>query len=502
MKKPLVVIALIAALVLAAVSIAVLVGARIVGPRLISVAAPSGVPLGEHDVPRPEPSRLALHLVVPLSLLDEVANAEVPPTFRGTGTKNFHKRIRNGTYSWEVARREIRFQNRGDQLAFAVPFEGQAHLKGELDAAILTLPFTGQAAVAGVASGTLKPEIGPNWQVIPNLVPDVKLDKASLQLGQLGSVEIGDFLGGNLGQYLQKEARKFAPALRKSLPLRREAQKLWNEAHLVEQVSDEPALWLKVSPSRFLLGPIDYATPGELSVAVAVDAETSLLNRAPAPPQRTPLPDLTPLEGAPRTDLRLPLILGMAELNAVLAKEEFDLDTGVGTTIKVHGLAAEVGQGGYLNLKLDLVADRSTLGRGVTGSIWVRGRPVIDYERQTLGFTQIELTVETEDRLSHAAKWLLGDLLVSALEAKLRVDLSDYQAELDEEVQKALAGGRLPEGVEISLRELEIRLLDVYTVSRHVPGGEDDPGLVLVVQATAEVSSRIHRLDFKKSDEP
>jgi hypothetical protein len=103
----------------------------------------------------------------------------------------------------------------------------------------------------------------------------------------------------------------------------------------------------------------------------------------------------------------LPLVIRLAELNELLAKEDFEIDTGIGTKIQVSGLAAEVGQGGYLNLKLELEADRSRLGRGVAGTIWVRGRPVIDYEKQTLGFTGVELTVETRDQLTTAATWLL-----------------------------------------------------------------------------------------------
>lgn len=482
--------------------VAIFLGARILGPRLISVGAPSGQPLGEHDLPRPETSVLGLGLAVPVTLLNELANAEVPETFTGSDKKNFHKRIRNGAYAWAVRRGPIAFENTGGGLAFALAFEGAVDLQGDIDASILTIPIQGRADVAGTAGGTLKPEVLADWSVNPNYTPDLQLSKAALQLGQLGKIDISEFLGGSLGQFLQKEARKLTPAIRKSLNLRGEVAKHWNEAYLSRQVSDDPALWVSVTPQRVLLGPIRYDTPGELRLAVAIETQTYLSNRAPAEPQRAPLPDLTPLEGPAGTDLRLPLVIGIAELNEVLAGENLDIDTGMGTRVKVDGITAEVGQGGYLNLKLELEADRSKLGRGVAGTIWVKGRPMIDYEKQTLGFTDVELTVETRDKLTGAAAWLLEELLVKGLEAQLRVDLNDYKAELDEEVQKAIAKSSLPEGIELSLKDLEVRLTDIYTITRHAADGPPDPGIVLVIRATGDIQSRITTLRPAATDAP
>lgn len=491
-----------AALVVAAALLAVFLGAKILGPKLISVAAPTGDPIGEHDSPKPETSLLALGIAVPVSLLDELANAEVPETFTGEEKKNFHNRIKNGAYAWDVKRGPIRFRNTGGGLAFTVPFEGKAKLQGDLDAAILTVPLDGSADLAGNAGGTLTPEVLGDWSVNPNLVPELDLKKGVLQLGQLGRIDVSDFLSGSLGQYLQKETRKLTPALRKTLNLRREVQKFWSEAHLVKEVNDDPALWASVTPRRLFLSPLDYSVPDQVSLSVAIESETVLTNRAPVAGAPSPLPEMAPLEGPAGTDLRLPLVISMTELNEVLAGKEFDIRTGIGTSIHVDGITAEVGQGGFLNLKLELEADRSALGRGVAGTIWVRGRPVIDYEKQTLGFSGVELTVETRDQLTTAAAWLLDELIVKGLEAQLRIDLDDYQAELDEEVQKAIAGGGLPEGVEVSLQNLEVRLTDIYTITRHEPGGDPDPGIVLVIRATGDMSTRISRLDLKKDDTP
>jgi hypothetical protein len=498
MKK----IMLILAVLVVAALLAVFVGARILGPKLISVVAPSGTPIGEFDVPRPETSLLAVNIAVPVTLLNEIANAEVPKRFQGSEEKNFHQTIKQGSYTWDVTRGEIQFQNTGSQLAFSVPFDGTAQVKGNIDAKILSVPIDGSVDVGGTAGGTLVPQVMPDWQINPNLTPTLDLNKAALSLGQLGKMDISDLLGSSLGKYLQRETRKLTPSFKKSLNLRREVTKLWDQAYLSEMVSDDPPLWVQVTPQRLLVAPIDFSQADQISLTVGVQSATYLTNREPAAATRAPLPEMLPLEGPTGTDLNLPVVISMAELNEVLKTESFDIDTGIGTKIEVSGLEAEVGQNGLLNLKLNLEADQSRLGRGVAGSIWVKGKPVINYVDQTLGFTEVELTVETRDKLTGAAAWLLEGLLVKGIEAELRVDLNDYKAELDEEVQKAIAKAELPEGLDVSLKNLEVKLTDIYTITRHAADGPPDPGIVIVIRATGDVGTRIDQLIIKADKEP
>ncbi|HQW29246.1 MAG TPA: DUF4403 family protein, partial [Verrucomicrobiales bacterium] len=351
--------------------LAVFVGARILGPKLISVAAPTGTPIGEFDVPRPETSILAVNMVLPLSLLNETANTRTPERFQGSELKDFNKRIKNGAYAWDVTRGPILFQNTGGALSFSLPFEGAARLQGELDVKILMLPLSGTAEIGGTAGGTLQPVVLPDWQINPNLVPNVVLNKAALDLGQLGRIDIGDFLGGSLGEYIQKEAGKLSPSLKKSIDLRREVTKLWDQAYISKMVSDDPPVWVNVTPQRILLSPIDSSQPDQLSLTVGVQSETYLTNREPVLSERLPLPDMQPLDGATGTELHLPLIVSMTELNEVIKQESIDIDTGIGAKVQISGIEAEVGQNGLLNLKLNIEADKSRIGRGVAGSIWV-----------------------------------------------------------------------------------------------------------------------------------
>ncbi len=492
---------LLLALVIAGV-LAVFVGARILGPKLISVAAPTGDPIGEFDVPRSETSVLAVNIVLPMTLLDEIANTQTPEVFQGSEVKDFQKNIRNGSFAWDVVRGDIQFQNNGTGLTFSVPFEGAAQVRGDVDMKIISFPVNGNVEIGGIAGGTLAPQVMPDWTINPNFTPAMTLDKATIGLGQLGKIEIGEVLGGSLGGFLQKEAAKLTPTLRKSIDLRGEVSKLWEQAYLSKSVSDDPPVWVNVTPRRLLLGPIDYSQPDQLSVMVGIQSETYVTNREPLISEIAPLPELGILEGPGGTDLLIPVIISVSELNEVLKTETLDVDTGIGTGIEMSGLEARVGQNGLLDLKVEIEAGQSRIGRKIAGSIWVSGRPIINYDEMTLGFSEVALTVETRDKLAGAAAWLLEGLLVKGIESQLRVDLNDYKAELNEEVQEAIAEADLPEGIDVSFQNLNLSLSDVYTITRHSSDGEPDPGIVIVVRATGDMSTRINQVELKPAKVP
>jgi len=500
MKKRLLIAAALVLLALAAIPLAT----RILGPRIISVPSPSGQPIGEHDLPRPEESILAVDIALPLDALESLANERAPERFRGSERKNFHERISNGAYAWEVRRGPIAFENEGGKLGFATPIEGAARFEGQLDAEIITLPIDSTVQIAGAAGGTLSPVVTPEWRIDPRFAPAMDISRATLSIGGFGRMDISDLLGGALGDFVQREAGELAPVLRESIDLRREIDELWRQGYVTETISDDPPVWLSITPQEVMLAPIDYSDPEQITLTAAIRSETYLTNRQPGAPEPAPLPDMKPLDGPVATELRLPLVVGMTELNEVLAEETFEIETGFGAEVAVSGAQAEVGRDGQLNLRLAIEADQGWVGRGVTGEIWLRGRPVIDYEEQTLAFTDVTFTVETRDTLTRAAAWLLEELLIKGIERELRVDLDDYDAEIDEEVQKAIREAELPEGIEVSVENLDIRLADIYTVTRHFPegAGEAEAGIVVVIRATGEMGTRITRLRLDPEDSP
>ncbi|MEM1444121.1 MAG: DUF4403 family protein, partial [Verrucomicrobiota bacterium] len=189
----------------------------------------------------------------------------------------------------------------------------------------------------------------------------------------------------------------------------------WTQGYISQLVNDDPNVWISITPTEILMAPISYVDPTQISMAIGIRSNTFLTNRDPGLPTPAPLPDLTPLNGPVTTDLRLPIIVSVAELNEVLAEETFEIKTGIGTKIEISGIEAQIGQEGFLDLRISLQADKSRIGRGVAGDIWVRGKPVIDFDEQTLGFSQVELTVETKDKLTTAATWLLEGILTKGI---------------------------------------------------------------------------------------
>ena len=473
---------------------------KYLAPNVISVPPPSGDPIGEVEIPRPETSLLSLRIRVPVQAIQKAANREAPRRITGSERKNIHKRVKNGSYSWNIARSNITIQNTGKSLSFSVPIDGIAKAQGEIDAKIVSIPLQGTAEIGGTIAGTVNPQIAPNWQIIPNLVPQLTLTKANLNIGQLGTIGIRDVLQANVNPLVQKEAKKIGPNLIKELNLKGEMQKLWTEAHFTDQVSEKPPIWVKVRPNGIFATPLDLSNTKEIAATIAIQSQTSLSNAPPAKTQVRPLPNLKIVDTPPKTKLRIPFIINLARLNQELSKEDISVKTSIGTNVKVHGVKVAVGQNGFLNFSINLNARATKLNRPVKGEIWLKGKPIIDYEAQTLAFSDVGFTVETKDTLATAAAWMLEELLVKSIEKQLRVDLKEYKSELDEEVAKALASDDIPEGLEISIQDLEVRLADIYTITkRRAMAPKPDPGVVVVIQATGEATTRV--TDFEKLDQ-
>jgi len=284
--------------------------------------------------------------------------------------------------------------------------------------------------------------------------------------------------------------------------LRSQVDFLWREAYLSEQVKDNPNIWLSVSPKEILLSPVDYSDPEELTVTVAIKNDAFLTNREPGAPQPQSLPNLVAQPGPLSTDLKLPVIASIAKLNEVLSEENFEIKTDAGTSVEIDGLEAAVGQGGMLNLKLSLNASQSGLARGIAGDIWIEARPVIDFKEQTLGFTDVDFTLETKSKLTSVDAWLLEELLIKAIEREMRVDLDDYKEEIAEEVHKAIESADLPEGIQVSVDDLDFQLYDIYTFTRPFPEAEASPGLVVVIQATGNLATRFGLLEEDSATPP
>src|SRR6056297_2889753 len=93
---------LIAAVFLLALVVALPLATRYLGPRMIFVDPPTGRPIGEFDLPRPETSLVAVNVAIPVEMMTTLANSKIPREFEGGEQKDFHQRIKRGRYAWKA----------------------------------------------------------------------------------------------------------------------------------------------------------------------------------------------------------------------------------------------------------------------------------------------------------------------------------------------------------------------------------------------------------------
>ncbi|MDF1756064.1 MAG: DUF4403 family protein [Verrucomicrobiales bacterium] len=490
MKKLFLVLLVLGLIVLAAIG-SIPIFTKVVGPRFIQVSPPTGQAIGEFDAPKSETSVLSVTMDLPVDALAAVMNREAPREISENQKKDFHKRVKNGTLQWKMARGDIALQNTGQGLAFNLPIGGVALAAGMLDARIISLPIQGKADLRGNIMGLLRPTLSENWQMSPNVQPLLKLSQADLSLDPIGTVSARGFIEEAANPIIQREAAKLGPKVIKELDFKADVQKLWDEAHVIEKINDDPSAWIIVDPQRVVLGPVNYSNPSTISVDLSMIAQSFVSNTEADEPVPEPLPNLDLQTTVSPTDIRIPIVANISELNTALQKENISMDTKVGATVNITEPEVQVGQGGRLNISLNIQAGGGAWGRGVSGRIWLEGKPIIDYENQTLGLTEVTLTVESRQALSKAAVWLLEELLVKTIERELRADLKEHIPELEEEIQKFLTSGELPDDIQVIVGNPEVKLLDVYTITRTAEGSEPAPGIVVVLGGKGNIIVRL-----------
>lgn len=468
---------------------------KVLGPQyLLNVDPPSGAPFGDRDFPIPEKSTVAVQLELPVKLLGDLASRNAPRELKGVQRKNLHEKMTDGVVNWRMWPGPVKVNNSGKDLTFFLPVAGDAHCTGKFGR--LKINVKGNANVEGVLSGRMQPYISSDWQVVPQIKTLVRIRKANVTFGRSGNIEAKDKIQEAISPIVETEAKKIGPALTKTLKLREGIQKLWNQAHVVREVANEPQTWVVFDPGLAEMGPINYSNPETVSLTVGMVAQSFITNKQPLNRQPENLPPLTPIPSNPKTEIRVPVIADLKNLNDTLAHKTFNIKPPIGPTITISKAAIELANDpGFLNIRMNVrTASDSGKAYGLSGHFWVKAKPIVDCRTQVLGFTDVSLTVETREAVSGTAAWLMEELVVKTIEAEMRFDLKEYLPKLEDEIHKTINSVPVPEQFELSVSKPEVELLGVYTVNRVAWNQDESPGIVAVLGASSDIKVSFRKL--------
>lgn len=385
---------------------------------------------------------------------------------------------------------------------------GRLKLSGRGPDLLVTLPITAVVAARDVA-GILKGETGTaaadvTLRMRLDLKPDWTL-ASTTNITYDWTKEPGiDFLGRRI-TFTSKADDKLAKVRSDvkaiiarelaRLPVRAAAQQGWAKSHAVLELNREnPAVWARLTPQRFLYG--GYDVRGRvLTLRLGLDGTfETFVGLKPEQAAPGPLPPLAP---RPKTTqpsvLRVPVVADYAVLEPVIAKaltkraarpfviEDFGSVMAEFSEITVYGTPkGRIAVGARFKAKSDL-----PLVEAASGQIWLTARPMNEPNSRRVRFADISISGET-NLVSQPLLMALANApeFQATISDALKQNFENDFAKLTAKINRAVA--RRQDGpVDYAIT---IEKITTGTITAH---GE---GLYLPVELTARGQARLVRV--------
>jgi len=432
-----------------------------------------GEPLRVEQVMQPEPSRLAVQLRLPMSVLEEFANGELPREFPGRAK---WKAI---AFDYLLVRDEIDLASSAAGIEFTARI-ADGRIRPVLD------------SVKGRLSGKLLPSIAPNWQVDPGIKErHLDLFKADLHILLFGKVDIRKVLEPGFNWNSERIIRELVKQLQDELSARDELKRLWDEELTgLHAVDEERDAWVQVRPKKVLARPLDFSRPDEVTFHAAIDFAASAHVPKPTDPTPVPFPNLTIDPGLPtESEFRVPIAVSLDAANQLLAAETLRFDLNENTTFEATGISVKALEDGRMQVRVPFDVSRGLVSRKpIEDVLLLEGTPVIDLEGQRVGISGLSYSAEKGASWEQRGLWLVKPILLKQLETRLVWDLAPELKKLrqraNEELRKSLEESAELEGM-AAAGEFEIE--DVYLVRR----GTGSAVFVVVLGARGDAQLRL-----------
>lgn len=347
-------------------------------------------------------------------------------------------------------------------LEFTVPVKTDVRVTGlgEIGRAV-----DGRVNASMYVSGNVLLDVDENWNALASVDPDFEWREEPV-LEVLGArvpltEKVEPMVRAGMSQ-IQSELE----AEIEGLGLRERMETLWENGFFVEQISDNPEVWIRFVPKT--IGFAGFESDGDrfVSELFVTGLTKTIVGRKPEAPVATPLPPLT--RDAPVGDFRLyvPLFADyeysarlLEELLQIGEKQFFDVPVAGQVALTFRDAEVYPTTGGAIAVGLTVDVDYSRAGLiDGTGLVWLKAKMAIDSERQTVYPSSLDFGADTDSSM-------LNMIVGIARRTSVR-----------EEIEKALTydfSGDLQRGVAMANAAINREIADGVTMS----GAITDAGL-------------------------
>lgn len=412
-------------------------------------------------------SKLNLDLKIPLSVLEEAANRNLPESFSQSGTgpdkcgRVFGARVCIGTrYSYEVRRTApIKLSRAGDRLRgnIGLAISGKGGFRGD-GARLVGLNAKNFRAAAEI-TGDIALTVSPDWCVRANATFQYRWT-SSPRVEIIGGVWI-DIEGAVKGE-VDKAMRDLERRVQQAVPCevtRAAVAKIWPRTSLPFQVGGQ-TLYLNIDPSA-LGRPVVTLQDDLVSLSLAARAATSLASRRGPEEAKPDLPNATDMAADHgRVDLSIPIRIDQSilqdALSQAVAGRRFEGSTPAGsydvqlsqTSLSLHSDRME------MSARLE---GRMPLAGEAAGRVTFRGRPVHDPGGNVV-VRDPDVSLDLEGGVASVLDTPLSLAFNSLLGEIVAIDAEKARAEVRKGLSEALADLSKTGGIAFSLNEVRMTI--------------------------------------------
>lgn len=421
---------------------------------------PPVAPAEYSEEPERSETTINLPITIPLKDLEETLALRVPATFSGGGG-DFTDRLSNEGWDYRMQRGTINLEAAHNDIVFSIPLSGTGKVWGELGRGERKQTVRAQLDIEGALSGSLAVAIDNQWYVKPDLALSAHLSKAEIPLGRNRSIPLHKQLEGQLNKQMEKKKPELVAAIVDRLDVKGRAEKVWERLHMVRQIRQAPAVWIRSDPQRIAFKPFDLTDGVNIRTGLGIEVflETVVSEKAPTVDLK-PLPELVLQADIPgRFSLYLPVRVSFEELNKTLQAKMGE------RTVRIAGDASITFQeislatlGQKVMVTIDFQANRVGFADRVRGKLYLLGRIHYDDVSCTVSVVELNYDLNTRETLLSAADWLLKPMLLEAIEKRLAFPVSDQLGRARDEANRIINGFKMPPefDAQIEIRSLEL----------------------------------------------
>ena len=423
-------------------------------------------------VTAPRAGRIGLRARVAYDDLEAIAREALPERRPERGSKRLCKRVLGmsvcGTARWDVVLARtgapVLAADGDERVAVTLPLrvDGTVGVDGRVARALglRTLELHGAVRV----TARLALDLDDRWCPRVSLALD-HLWTERPALDWAAGIDID--LTERLDAVIDDELERLPARLDEAIDCERFRARLgdyWRAHHLPLSIPGGADAWLDVVPTGFAFSGV-RAERDALGVGFVLEA-TSVVQAAPGPDERPPLPPLARVAYAPgRTSVDLLIRADYARLDALaipaLVGRTFASDTLAGrTSVDVTSVVFSGNPDG-VTVALGFVAELPATRRPTTGVLYLTARPVVDAALERVTLADVRLSRVVDDRLWRLVGQVFEEQIVRVIERRAVLELGERTAALERAIVEQLADPARTGGLVVRASDVEVGLVSL-----------------------------------------